>query len=503
MSTLIVGICAALSIVLVHRDFAEIHQSLIDRAWTIEQFLARESELSMLAGNVAGLRQLALVARGQREVAYCSFFDASGTKLVGLGTSGSAPPDPPAHLDAPVGPIPVTGDVWEFRAPIFTTETQPRREELEFFDQGDPAVDAPTERKKWLGTVVLGIALESLQEHRRAAFATAASFAVLVTLLAVVAAVFLTRAFTRPLHALACAADAIAQGDLSATVRVESDDEVATVAKSFNAMIGSLAQSRAAVEARTKRLEVLNRKLEEADQLKSEFLAQVSHELRTPLNVIIGYTEMMEDGAAGEITDQQHAMLSAIGRYSRLQLDLVTDVLDLSRLTSGRMSFRIERFTLALLLAEIHELHDTARVNPQLTLTLDVAADIPELETDRVKVQEIVRNLVGNAVKFTEQGTVTIVAHASPASGHVVIEVRDTGPGIPEEEIATIFDEFRQLSYGMTRAAHGVGLGLSIARRLTEALGGTIAVSSRLGEGSTFRVELPSRFPAIERQTAA
>src|SRR5437773_238723 len=202
-----------------------------------------------------------------------------------------------------------------------------------------------------------------------------------------------------PAAAAAAPADAIARGDLHAKVEVPTHDEIGRLARSFNAMVESLTGSRAALEEKVAELERANR-------LKSEFLATVSHELRTPLNVIIGYAEMLADGTGGHLDEEQANMIAAIERYSRLQLDLIANVLDFARLSSGHISFQVERFALAPLLTEIQTLHTGRLRNPRLGLTVTIEPDLPMFETDRVKLQEIVHNLVDNAVKFTEAGRV-------------------------------------------------------------------------------------------------
>jgi len=316
---------------------------------------------------------------------------------------------------------------------------------------------------------------------------------------------------------LAKAADRIASGELETQVTLQSEDEVAAVAESFNAMARSLALSRAALEehrrtleekvrARTERLETVNRELDEANRLKSEFLATVSHELRTPLNVIMGYTRMLAEGAGGDVTTEQQEMLESIHRHSKLQLDLISDVLDFSRLASGRVSVHVERFALAAVLEEIRALHVGRQPDGDVAFILDVAPGLPEMETDRVKLQEVVRNLVDNAAKFTQHGSVTIEARAGTEAGWVAIAVRDTGRGISAEDLPRIFEEFRQVGDGPARTMSGVGLGLAIVKRLIDVLGGRINVESTPGEGSTFLVELPSRVPreaTVKPRTAA
>src|SRR5262249_51452175 len=252
------------------------------------------------------------------------------------------------------------------------------------------------------------------------------------------------------------------------------------------------------IRYRTERLEALNRELREANRLNSEFLATVSHELRTPLNVILGYCEMLCDGAAGDVNAEQRELLVSIQQYSNLQLDLITNVLDFSRLASGTISFHVERFALPALFADIRTLYDSRFDHAAIEFRIQTPPDLPELVTDRIKLQEVVRNLVDNAIKFTPAGTVTLAARANARGSTVVIEVRDTGPGIAEQDIGYIFDAFRQVGESSTRRTTGVGLGLSIVKQLVEALGGAVSVSSRVGEGSTFRVEVPCHLPDTE-----
>ncbi len=244
-------------------------------------------------------------------------------------------------------------------------------------------------------------------------------------------------------------------------------------------------------------LEAINRELEEANQLRSDFVATVSHELRTPLNVILGYATMLSEQAAGSVNDKQKEILAAIQRYSEMQIDLISNVLDFSRLASGKVSVRVERFELEPLLDQIRTLQDEALSRSPVQFTISIAPDIPELETDRVKLHEILHNLIDNAVKFTKAGTVSVEAHTDSQQEAVVIAVSDTGPGIADTELPHVFDAFRQAGQSSTRDTTGVGLGLSIVRGLVSVLGGTVSVASAVGKGTTFRVEIPLRLHAI------
>lgn len=467
ISALIAVVCAAQSWILVRSDLDHVRAHLTARGGEVVAWLAREGAAAMGGDGVRSLKQLAEQAQAQGGVVYTRFFDRRGLLLVSVGKPppGATPlPARPASA-ARSEPVLVGPALWEFQTPIRA---------------GSPA------RMETVGTVAVGISIETLDALRSSAFRRAATYATLFVVLALLAAVVLARAVTRPLTALAQASDRIAGGDFATRVAVTGDDELARLARSFNAMVQSLATSRAAIEEKV-------RELEEANHLKSEFLATVSHELRTPLNVIIGYAEMLADGAGGPLSDAQQEMVAAIQRYSCLQRDLITNVLDFSRLNSGRVSMHVEPFTLPPLLEEVQALYrDQLRDRPvELVVRLEEPA--PAMETDRIKLQEVVRNLVDNAIKFTERGTVTVTAGPDPEPGWLALTVADTGTGIPPDELGSIFEAFRQIGDSRTRQTGGVGLGLSIVHRLVGVLGGTVTAESRPGEGSTFRVRVPAR----------
>jgi signal transduction histidine kinase len=459
-SLLVLVVCVTQSWFLARRDLDNVGRYLTDRGRGVSDRLARDAGPSIAAGNVDALHQLAEQVSAQDAVTYARFFDAGGLLLVSVGSvpGGTAPPV--AQPDG-AGPIPIGNDTWEFQTPVFIG----------------------LER---VGVATVGISLEALEKIRRQTFTTAGAFTALFSLAAVLGALLLARAITRPLHVLAGAADTIARGDFATRVPVGSRDEVGALATSFNAMVESLADSRMSLEEKLAELERANR-------LKSEFLATISHELRTPLNVIIGYAEMLAEGD-GRVGPEQREMIEAIRRYSQLQLDLITSILDFSRLSSGRISFHVRRFALGPVLVEIHALYAARLRGPRVRLTVAVDPRLPQLETDRTKLQEVVRNLVDNAVKFTEDGVIAVSASAI-RSGWVRLEVADTGSGIDDAELHSVFDAFHQIGESSTRRTGGIGLGLSIVKQLVVALGGTISVASRLGEGSTFRVDLPCVLP--------
>ncbi|GAV31898.1 signal transduction histidine kinase [Coriobacteriaceae bacterium EMTCatB1] len=214
----------------------------------------------------------------------------------------------------------------------------------------------------------------------------------------------------------------------------------------------------------------------------------MSHELRTPLNSVIGFTQLMLQGLAGPLTEEQRKQLEMVNASGHHLLSLVNDLLDLSRIEAGAVVLQREPIDVAALVAEAVDAVRATADAKGLALEAEVPEPAPPLVSDCTRVKQILLNLLSNAVKFTESGTVRI---AVSQDGHrtVSFAVSDTGPGIPKEDLERIFDEFVQLD--AAEGVRGTGLGLPIARRLAIALGGTLTVKSTVGRGSTFVLTLP------------
>ena len=229
---------------------------------------------------------------------------------------------------------------------------------------------------------------------------------------------------------------------------------------------------------------------EAASRTKSEFLATMSHELRTPLSVVIGYTDILSEGTFGPLMEQEVSALRMIRRNAFELLDLITAILDLSRLEAGRLPLEMKEIQVPALLEEIKAETQGVWEQSKLAFVWNVADKLPSLRTDPGKLKMVIKNLIGNAVKFTEQGSIMVEAHGQQEG--IAISVSDTGIGIPPAEVQNIFEPFLQVERSTTRRYGGIGLGLHIVRRLLEMLGGTIEVQSTIGHGSTFRVWVPS-----------
>jgi signal transduction histidine kinase/uncharacterized membrane protein len=232
-----------------------------------------------------------------------------------------------------------------------------------------------------------------------------------------------------------------------------------------------------------------SRQLEEASQHKSQFLANMSHELRTPLNAILGYTELMADGAYGEPSEKMLGILKRLEANGKHLLGLINDVLDLSKIEAGQLVLELSDYCIQDIAQTVRSTLEPLAADKKLAFKVDVASQLPPGRGDGRRLTQVLINLVGNAIKFTDAGEVAIKAEANNGSFHV--SVRDTGPGISSADQARLFQEFQQADNAITKKKGGTGLGLAISKRIIEMHGGRIWVESQPGQGSTFTFTLP------------
>ena len=238
-------------------------------------------------------------------------------------------------------------------------------------------------------------------------------------------------------------------------------------------------------------LEEKSRQLEVASQHKSQFLANMSHELRTPLNAILGYTELIVDQVYGEVPEKINEVLDRVQKSGRHLLGLINDVLDLSKIEAGQFTLDLSDFSFSDVVQAVVSSVGSLAAEKQLRLTVELAPDLPVGRGDARRITQVLLNLVGNALKFTEKGAVAV--RVSAADGTFLAAVADTGPGIKKEDQKRIFEEFQQSDSPRTKNTTGTGLGLAIAKNIVELHGGHLWVESTLGEGSTFYLRIPVR----------
>jgi PAS domain S-box-containing protein len=290
-----------------------------------------------------------------------------------------------------------------------------------------------------------------------------------------------------------------ARGEPTAIVSVmhdltqsEENERLARELQQLNEQLEDrIRQATLELEERNRRLEWQSFELQKASRLKSEFLANMSHELRTPINVIVGYTSLMRERIYGELTPQQDEALFKTYSTSQHLLELINDILDLSKIEAGKMPLHLEMVSVQEIVAELSESVLPMVRRKELTFEAIVDENLPAINTDRTKLKQVLLNLLSNAIKFTQDGCVTVrVSMSGPRM--VRFSVEDTGIGIREENLGSIFDDFRQIDQSHTKEYGGTGLGLSITKKLLTLMHGSIVVESRYGEGTRFTVELPS-----------
>ena len=483
ISSLSLLAAAAFAITTPQRVERQAMRAMMARGRSIAQMTAYSLRDAIAVGDMRTVNAMLQGTRRDPDLAYVVVTDTSGGAVAHVrGVSVAADP---RLLDAAALVANGTSDEWVGFSSAVTRESQN------------------------LGSVYLGLSLADVRREVAEARRQSAEFGVVLFLAGGALAFFIGTLITRPLDRLASTAGYIAAGDLEQRAEVTSNDEVAELVRAFNVMVDSLQRTRdeladanatleqrvgqrtSQVQAALEQLGMAKDEAEAANRMKSEFLATMSHEVRTPMNGVLGTLALVLDST---LTEDQRRLLGLAKGSAESLLVIINDILDLSKIEAGRMEIAPVPFRLRQTCEEMYALLLVRANEKRLALKFDVAHDVPEwLVGDAGRVRQVLFNLAGNAIKFTERGSVTLavtVSSLDAADATLHVEVRDTGIGIDDETQSRLFQKFVQADASMTRRYGGTGLGLAISKNLIELMGGTLGLRSAPGSGSTFFFEI-------------
>lgn len=404
-----------------------------------------------------------------------------------------------AYLEQPDHPHTGNGHLDIFQAPI-----QQQQIDLDT-DFGETPPQAAEPGASYLGRVVVGMSSDAFNSRQQEILLKVAALVLFALLLTFLLARRLASRLSRPLSEMSDAVTAIQAGNYQATLPELGGGELATLARHINNLANGLNN---AAQEQQQAMTLLIKAREESDlanRAKSDFLAMMSHELRTPMNGVLGMLQLLD---TTEMNEEQHEYAALAMESTEHLLKVINDILDFSRIERGALELELISFNLPALLKAAAQAfqHSAQQRDLQLRLELDDAAPAPQVQGDPTRLRQILVNLIGNALKFTERGEVRIQAHWQALDNQVLwltCKVHDTGIGISAEGLETMFDAFQQADNSISRRYGGTGLGLPIARTLAECMGGTLKAQSEPGRGSCFTLEIPLPFSAQQPQLPA
>lgn len=268
-------------------------------------------------------------------------------------------------------------------------------------------------------------------------------------------------------------------------------EELQAQNKELVRVLAELTESRREIEKANRELQEVNEKLKRVDESKSRFISTIAHEVRTPLNAIIGLVQVLGRDKSDPLTERQRQTIDRLDKSTKMLVELVNDLLDLSRLQAGKMQIKVQTFDAATLIDPVYNGLKQTASDKGVSFTYQIAGDLPPVTSDLTKVTQVITNLASNALKFTPAGGSVSITIAPEGKEMWRVDVTDTGIGMAEDQVPLIFEEFRQVNIASPHHSGGTGLGLPISKRLVELLGGRIRVISEPGKGSTFTVLLP------------
>ncbi len=425
--------------------------NLESQADQLSEFLAKTSVAPIRGFRFFLLREYAIKLEQFPQIAFCEIYDERGGSLTQMESSFS-------NLKSIRKIRDLTKDIFVIKKDIIY-------------------------KGNLLGSVEIGLYLYDVKAKiRKKSFQLAIAFICILLLIAFLLNKFFSKLFIIPVVELSIASKTLGKGQFITTKFKNRNDEIGELFHSFNEMSKNLKESFEQIESQ-------NIELKRLDKIKDGFLANTSHELRTPLNGIIGIADSLIDGAAGELTEKQSDNLSFIASSGRRLSSLVSSILDYSKLQHHDLQLQIAPLNLQSVTKMVIMLSKPLIGDKNVYLTNTISPDITAVDGDNNRIQQILHNLVGNAIKFTDNGTVSVSAKV--VNKEVIVTVSDTGIGIPEDKFSAIMKSFEQVDVSTERKYGGTGLGLAITKQLVELHGGKIWLESELGKGSQFHFTLP------------
>lgn len=309
-----------------------------------------------------------------------------------------------------------------------------------------------------------------------------AGFVLLMVATLVLIYIVLYQSALKPIDRLRALAQDMTSGQYTQRIPINAQDELGQLSLTFNQMADAIQQREVSLEAARERAEA-------ADHVKSAFLASMSHELRTPLNAIINFTKFVAKGDLGPVNEEQEETLLEVVDSGRHLLNLINDVLDMSKIESGSLTlFVMDNVDMQQVIKQAVATGKSLLHEKSVELDVDISPDLPQIRGDKQRLTQVMLNIISNACKFTEEGSITVSAYRDNTD--VVISISDTGPGIAPDDHKLVFEAFKQTTSGL-RQGGGTGLGMPITKNLVESHGGKIELESAIGEGTTFTITLP------------